>query len=219
MGQEDYRRLNNVEDRTYQGRRNPLKLHSKLKCQKISRLQREKIWYLLYVRNDGRSFRNEKATVDIILHQAMGQSQGDHGVPTLLMNSTDQKKKEVLLKLWTHRSTSFSKHSRYGREGLSSMVGKRCLPTTRSISSWTFLNSCGWRTMARRKVCKDAIVFQGGISVSNTWIFWTFLLYPLPLGGSCDSCSITTWSGRRYESYQQIVFQPTLWYPLHHQAQ
>ena len=30
MGQEDYRHLNNVEDRTYQGQRNPLKLHSKL---------------------------------------------------------------------------------------------------------------------------------------------------------------------------------------------
>ena len=64
-------------------------------------------------------------------------------------------------KSWTHRSTSFSKHSRYGREGLSSMVGRRCLPTTRSISSWAFLYSCGWRTMARRKVCIEAIVFKG----------------------------------------------------------
>ena len=48
MGQEDYRHLNNVEDRTYQGRRNPLKLHSKLsKCQKISRSQRENMIFTI----------------------------------------------------------------------------------------------------------------------------------------------------------------------------
>jgi hypothetical protein len=65
MGQEDYRHLNIVEDRTHQGWRNPLRLHFNL-----LRYQgrKEKTRYLLYVRKDGRSFRNEKATVDIILH-------------------------------------------------------------------------------------------------------------------------------------------------------
>ena len=45
--------------------------------------------YSLYVREDGRSFWNEEVTVDIILHQSMGHSQGNHGVPTFFFLFTN----------------------------------------------------------------------------------------------------------------------------------
>jgi len=61
----------------------------------------------------------------------------------------------------THLRTSFKTHSKYGREGRSSIRGNRFLPMTESISSWAFLNSRGLRTIAKTKACIVAMVWNG----------------------------------------------------------
>jgi hypothetical protein len=80
MGQEDYRRLDNVEDKTHQGRRNLLKFHSTFQFKTLSEVIKRT--NLLYASKDRRAFWYKETTIDIILHQSMGKSQGKHGAPT-----------------------------------------------------------------------------------------------------------------------------------------
>ena len=82
MDLEDCRHLDNVEDGIHQDGCNPLKFH----CTEISgdvRAAKKKL-FLLYVRYNSSSCWNEEIAIDIILHQSMGHSQGDHGIPALL---------------------------------------------------------------------------------------------------------------------------------------
>ena len=48
----------------------------------------------------------------------------------------------------------------YGKFGLSSIIGKRSVPTTRSISSRAFLKTSGCSTIAKRNVCRTAFVWS-----------------------------------------------------------
>ena len=62
-----------------------------------------------------------------------------------------------------HLRTSLQMALMYGNLGLSSRVGRECVPITLSSSSCPFFSASGYKTMARKNVNKEANVYKGNM--------------------------------------------------------
>ena len=87
--------------------------------------------------------------MDIILHDAMGNSFGSHAQ---LSEYRPQEKQDVPVGTTVfHRKTSMVRALIYGRYGRSIKVGSRSFPTTASISACAFLTTSGCIVSAKKK--------------------------------------------------------------------